>query len=69
MRQKHGVLVAAERYGDEQLLNYHGTGSLIENWKFPTGAQAVRPKILIGTVSIPLRIGIATTSKLVFWKN
>ena len=45
MRQKCGVLAVAERYGDEQLINYHGTGGPIGNFQLPTtGAQAVPPQ-------------------------
>ena len=43
-RENCGVQAAAESYGDEQLINYHGTGGPIGNFQFPTGAQAVLPQ-------------------------
>ena len=42
--EKHGVLTAAERYGDKELPNYHGTRGPIGNSQFPTGVQAVLPQ-------------------------
>ena len=36
-----GVLAAAERYGDEQLINDHGTGDPIGSSQFPTGTQGM----------------------------
>lgn len=46
--KKPGVLAAAEQHGDVQLLNHHGTGGPTGDSQFPTGLQAVPPKILTG---------------------
>ena len=40
-RENCGVQAAAESYGDEQLINYHGTGGPVGNFQLPPGAQAI----------------------------
>ena len=45
--EKCGVQAAAERYGDEQLINYHGTAwnaGPIGSFPLPIGTQAVPPQ-------------------------
>ena len=63
--EERGLPALAEKYGDRQLINYHGTGGPMGNFQFPTGAQAVPPQDPSWDYDNPNGNGVAA----IFWNT